>query len=430
MYTKKALLIALVASALLLSIGAGPQMTRAVQALSDAQASQTAPLTVPYSGRLNGADEQPIADGAYDFTFALYDAISGGNLLWTETQEDVLVQGGIFTTLLGRANALPTDIVTGGERWLVVAVRGPGEADFTALAPRQQLSAVSPAAPSSTTAGAACPHDHYGEVWSGSVAWSNGAFKVNNTSNGPSVWGVNTGGGNAVRGDGYGASIGVYGEGAAGPGVAGRSASGAGGVFSSGDDHNDLILGGAVGRINTDPADQNSQLYLSSNADVIVKLDNDGGENNALRIKSSAGTDVCTVSEAGNLVCTGSKSAVVETAGHGQRLLYAVESPEVWFEDVGSASLVKGAVTVAFDPTFGETVNLEEEYHVFVTPLCQEPVLLFVTAKTAAGFTVRGVTLDNQAAECGFDYRIVAKRLGYENVRLPSPTLPAVSDGQ
>jgi len=53
-----------------------------------------------------------------------------------------------------------------------------------------------------------------------------------------------------------------------------------------------------------------------------------------------------------------------------------------------------------------------------VTPLCQKPVLLFVTAKTSAGFTVQGVTLDNQPSSCDFDYRVTAKRLGYENLRL------------
>ncbi|MFQ5596010.1 MAG: hypothetical protein ACE5HA_17855, partial [Anaerolineae bacterium] len=42
----------------------------------------------------------------------------------------------------------------------------------------------------------------------------------------------------------------------------------------------------------------------------------------------------------------------------------------------------------------------------------------FVTAKSVTGFTVRGVTLEGQPARCGVDYRIVAKRLGYENVRL------------
>jgi hypothetical protein len=58
------------------------------------------------------------------------------------------------------------------------------------------------------------------------------------------------------------------------------------------------------------------------------------------------------------------------------------------------------------------------DYHVFVTPLCQEPVLLYVTAKRATGFTVRGGTLDGQPAECAFDYRVAAKRLGYEDVCL------------
>ena len=67
-------------------------------------------------------------------------------------------------------------------------------------------------------------HDHVGATWNASIPWSNGAFKITNDQNGPSIWGVNTGGGNAVRGDGFGASIGVYGEGVDGPGVAGNSA--------------------------------------------------------------------------------------------------------------------------------------------------------------------------------------------------------------
>ncbi len=45
-------------------------------------------------------------------------------------------------------------------------------------------------------------------------------------------------------------------------------------------------------------------------------------------------------------------------------------------------------------------------------------MLLFVTAKTSNAFTVQGVTLAGQPATCSFDYRIVAKRLGYEDLRL------------
>ena len=53
-------------------------------------------------------------------------------------------------------------------------------------------------------------------------------------------------------------------------GVRGRSENGYGGFFVSvNNDHYDLALGGHVGRINTDWTDEESELYLSSNADVM-----------------------------------------------------------------------------------------------------------------------------------------------------------------
>jgi hypothetical protein len=108
---------------------------------------------------------------------------------------------------------------------------------------------------------------------------------------------------------------GVYSYATSGAGVEGRNStnnntgrlgtSEAGGYFSGGADHNDIILGGSVGRINTDPAVQNSSLYLASNNEIIIKLDNDGGEDSVLRVKNSGGNDVVTVDEAGNAVMTG-----------------------------------------------------------------------------------------------------------------------------
>jgi hypothetical protein len=115
-------------------------------------------------------------------------------------------------------------------------------------------------------------------------------------------------------------------------------------------------------------------------------------------------------------------------ASSQERSLYAVESPEVWFEDFGTGQLVNGQATVTIEPTFAQTVNLGEAYHVFVTPLSGEPVLLFVSEKTTTAFTVRGVTLEGQPAEVSFDYRIVAKRLGYEELRL-EPVEMAYPDG-
>jgi len=130
------------------------------------------------------------------------------------------------------------------------------------------------------------------------------------------------------------------------------------------------------------------------------------------------------LSVAGDFTAYGTKSAVVDTKSYGKRTLYAIESPGVWFEDFGSAQLVDGQAVVAIEPIFAQTVNLTETYHVFVTPVCQEAIVLFVTDKSAADFTVQGVTLDGGPTECAFDYRIVAKRLGHEDTRLAPAAAP------
>ena len=80
---------------------------------------------------------------------------------------------------------------------------------------------------------------------------------------------------------------------------------------------------------------------------------------------------------------------------------------------------------VTIEPIFAQTVNLSQPYHVFVTPLCQEPALLFVTAKSASSFMVQGAGLSGQPLSCAFDYRIVAKRLGHEDTRLERVDVPS-----
>lgn len=263
------------------------------------------------------------------------------------------------------------------------------------------------------------PHDHVGEVWSANIAWSNGAFKVLNYSNGPSVWGWNGGGGNGLRGYATGAGIGVYGESQDNTGIMGRSTTGDGVSASGCDDglfasrKGDLMLDGSYGDIYTP-----GFLRLWSDQDVYVTLDaNDDGFNSFV-IYNGSGTPVVNFNENGDFTAAGTKSAIVETADYGRRLLYALESPEVWLEDIGTAVLADGEAAVAFEPVFAQTINREAPYHVFVTPLSPEPVILFITSKTSDGFTVRGITPDNRAASCSFDYRVVARRLGYEEVRL------------
>jgi hypothetical protein len=99
--------------------------------------------------------------------------------------------------------------------------------------------------------------------------------------------------------------------------------------------------------------------------------------------------------------------------------LYPVQSPENWFEDFGSGKLEGGVATVALDPGFLQTVNAGMDYHVFLTP-GGECKGLYVAQKTATSFQVR--ELGGGKSSVGFDYRIVARRKGYEAIRLADMT--------
>jgi hypothetical protein len=76
-------------------------------------------------------------------------------------------------------------------------------------------------------------------------------------------------------------------------------------------------------------------------------------------------------------------------------------------------------VSIALDPTFAQTVNLGVDYHVFLTPNgdCKG---LYVSQKSATSFEVH--ELGSGSSSVAFDYRIMAKRSGYENARLADVT--------
>jgi hypothetical protein len=148
------------------------------------------------------------------------------------------------------------------------------------------------------------------------------------------------------------------------------------------------------------------------------------GETETMRIQDGGNVGIGTTSPTaklhviGDFIATGTKSALVETASYGKRLLYAVESTENWFEDFGGAQLVKGRASVKLDPIFAETVNAESEYYVFLTPKadCEG---VYVANQTGTSFEVR--ELRHGTSSVAFDYRIVAKRKGHEGVRLGQP---------
>lgn len=127
----------------------------------------------------------------------------------------------------------------------------------------------------------------------------------------------------------------------------------------------------------------------------------------------------CTIDVDGNLMCSGTITTSAMGASGSVVQLYSVASPENWFEDFGSGRLSGGVATIALDPAFTQTISANGEYHVFLTPKgdCEG---LYVSGETGRGFEVHEMRGGHSDVE--FDFRIVAKRRGYENLRLVDVT--------
>src|SRR4029450_13473002 len=108
----------------------------------------------------------------------------------------------------------------------------------------------------------------------------------------------------------------------------------------------------------------------------------------------------------GNLTVVAPKSAAVPFPDGTQRVLYCMESPELWFEDFGAAKLKGGRAVLRLDADFVKVVKVAD-YHVFATPEadCRG---LYVRRKSAKGFEVR--ELGGGKSNVAFFYRIVARR--------------------
>ena len=108
-----------------------------------AQADSSTALAQPqnsiftYQGRLT--DGATAASGNYQMEFALFDATTGGTQIGSKiTNPNVSVSNGLFTVQLNFGSSP----FTGADRFLEIAVKRPADADYTTLAPRQQLTAA------------------------------------------------------------------------------------------------------------------------------------------------------------------------------------------------------------------------------------------------------------------------------------------------
>jgi len=91
------------------------------------------PHLVNYQGRLTDNGGNPL-DGSYDLTFKIYNAATGGTLLWSEVRPSVPVSNGIFSIILGEVASL--DLAFDTQYWLEVMVGA------ETIAPRRKLTSV------------------------------------------------------------------------------------------------------------------------------------------------------------------------------------------------------------------------------------------------------------------------------------------------
>ncbi|MFP4459704.1 MAG: beta strand repeat-containing protein, partial [Candidatus Zixiibacteriota bacterium] len=93
-----------------------------------------APKKINYQGKLTNPDGVSLI-GPVDITFRLYDAESGGTLLWTESHSSIHVNKGLFDVILGDITPL-SGLEFDEQYWLEL------EVNSEVLAPRQPFSAV------------------------------------------------------------------------------------------------------------------------------------------------------------------------------------------------------------------------------------------------------------------------------------------------
>ncbi len=206
-----------------------------------------------------------------------------------------------------------------------------------------------------------------------------------------------------------------------GPAIVAIARTGAGGTFSSSGKETLLATntgsGAAIHGVNTQLGNAAAfENVKSTNGLPVLAVTNRGGGFAAVFGATTAnGKGVLIQTQSGAVglqVVNGTKNAVVATPS-GAKALYTEESTEVWFTDYGFGKLEKGRARILFDPSFAQTINPDEPYHVFLQPRGRAE--LYVGETTPLGFEV---ALKDGDPNAEFSYRIVARRLGFEQKRL------------
>ena len=384
------------------------------------------------------------ANGTFPMTFGLWPVESGGSAIATIGPLNVTVTNGNFSVRLDFGGAA----FPGADRYLEINVSG------TALAPRSKLTSTPYAVRALTVSGPVTgansvatltvsnsqpgildpsptnlpPAAVRGEATS-TINSNLGILGIAHGADGVGVAGLATGNGSDAIGvvasatGTSGSTTGISAEVMSPKGIAVEAAGPAGATLFSGNnqtDNTEVFSVSGIGAVTARSfANQNGTFMVGNAGNLNVGGTINAGQNIVANneLNSNGHTRVF-----GSLFVTGSKNAVIKLRDGQSVLLYATESPDSWFEDFGTIRLRNGRAVVNIDKTFAETANVEVPYMVFLTPGgdCRG---LYVTRRSATRFEVR--ELRNGRSNITFDYRIVARRRGYEQARFaPVPSAP------
>ena len=161
-----------------------------------------------------------------------------------------------------------------------------------------------------------------------------------------------------------------------------------------------------------------SSIELRSNGGPsYIDFSHDASSDYATRIITYQGDSRLHVA-GGLVVDSGTKSAMQTTEHYGNRLMYAVESCENFFEDTYECKLVNGECIVEMDPIFLECVNTKDYNYYLSLDEWDECEGLFApkASRTPSNFLVK--EKHNGTSNIEFSVTVRARRKDFEEIRL------------
>jgi len=117
----------------------------------------------------------------------------------------------------------------------------------------------------------------------------------------------------------------------------------------------------------------------------------------------------------GDLFVHGTINSFVRVRNGNTVVSYAATSASPTVEDTGSGQLINGTAIVSLDPTFAQSIDQRQVYHVMLTP-DGDTRGLYVASKGPEGFVVREV--QGGHGSLSFDYHIYAATLDHGTQRM------------